>query len=308
MDSQLSVVSRDGARHEMRFFAPRSPDAPVLLCLPAMGMAAEYYRPFAEALALADAGVAVLLDLRGQGRSSVRARNGGEFGYREILELDLPEAIGCLRQAFPGRRLYLVGHSLGGQLGLFLAARMAAALDGLILVATGTAYYRDWPRGGRFKPWLVTAGIRAVARILPWYPGSRLGFGGDQPARLMRDWGRVTSRGEYRPEGSDFDYEQAARSLSLPILSVEVRSDPVAPTTATEALLARAPLASLTRLQVDGVRRHRPWKRHFSWAREPAQVVAAIGGWLAKPRRYTQRAPSTSMHTPLMSEASSEAR
>jgi predicted alpha/beta hydrolase len=308
MNSPLNVVSRDGARHEMRFFASQSPHAPVLLCLPAMGMAAEYYRPFAEALAIADAGVAVLLDLRGQGRSSVRARNGGEFGYREILELDLPEAVGCLRQAFHGRRLYLVGHSLGGQLGLFLAARMAAVLDGLILVAAGTAFYRDWPRGERITPWLVTAGVRAAARVLPWYPGSLLGFGGDQPTRLMRDWGRVTTRGEYRPEGSDFDYEQAARSLSLPILSIEVRSDPVAPTTATEALLARAPLASLTRLQVDGVPQHRPWKRHFSWAREPAQVVAAIGGWLAELRGYTQRAPSTSMQTPLMSDASSEAR
>jgi predicted alpha/beta hydrolase len=118
----------------------------------------------------------------------------------------------------------------------------------------------------------------------------------------------VTNRGEYRPEGSDFDYEQAARALSLPILSVEVRSDPIAPTTATEALLARAPLASLTRLQVDGVPQHRPWKQHFSWAREPARIVAAIGGWLAGLRHYTQRAPSTSMQTPLTSDASSDAR
>ena len=281
MNSTFTVVSSDGVRHEISLFLPRTRQAPVLLCLPAMGMAAEYYRPFAEALAAEDLGVAALLDLRGQGRSSVAARRGDAFGYREILELDLPQAVRRLRQELGGRRLFIVGHSLGGQLGLFLAARLQQEIDGLILVASGTAYYRDWPERERFRAWLTTVGVRAVARLLPWYPGRLLGFGGDQPARLMRDWGRVTRRGVYAPEGSEFDYERAAGSLTVPILSIGVRGDPIAPATASEALLARAPLSPLTRINVDGVRQHRPWKRHFSWAREPAQVAAAIGEWLA---------------------------
>jgi hypothetical protein len=55
----------------------------------------------------------------------------------------------------------------------------------------------------------------------------------------------------------------------------------VAPAGARESLLAMAPQAVVTRAELGGVREHRPWKRHFSWARAPYEVVEAIGAWLA---------------------------
>jgi predicted alpha/beta hydrolase len=277
---ELRIESADGVGHTATVFAAARQDAPVVVCLPAMGAPAGYYGPFAEALAQQDLASVVLLDLRGQGRSTARARCGHEFGYREILELDLPTAIAELRRAFPGRRLYLAGHSLGGQLGLFAAARPGVEIDGLILIAAGTAHWRAWQGVERAVARLAFAGIRLVARLLPWYPGTRLGFGGDQPRRLMRDWGRVTREDLYAPEGSGFDYERAARSLALPVLSIGVREDPVAPPGAIEALLARLGASPITRLEIDGVRGHSRWKRHFSWARRPAEVVQPLGNWL----------------------------
>jgi predicted alpha/beta hydrolase len=244
-----------------------------------MGAPVGYYRPFAEALAADGLGTAVLLDLRGQGRSSARARRD-DFGYREIPELDLPAAITRLRELLGPRPVYLVGHSLGGQLGLFTAARPGPRPDGLILVAAGTAYWRVWPAHERRVARLAFAGVRLAARLLPWYPGTRLGFGGDQPRRLMRDWGRVTREGAYAPEGSGFDYEAATRTLALPVLSIGVREDPIAPAGAIDGLLGRLPASRVTRVEIDGVLAHTPWKRHFSWARQPGDVVAAIGGWL----------------------------
>jgi predicted alpha/beta hydrolase len=277
---ELRIDSADGIGHTATVFATARPEAPIIVCLPAMGAPAGYYGPFAEALSSKDHATVVLLDLRGQGRSTARARRGHEFGYREIQELDLPEAITALRRAFPGRRLYLAGHSLGGQLGLFAAARPDVRVDGLILIAAGTASWRAWQGIERAVARLMFAGIRLAARLLPWYPGARLGFGGDQPRRLMRDWGRVTREDRYAPEGSGFDYERAVRALSLPVLSIGVREDPIAPPGAIDALLARLAAAAITRLEVDGVRAHGRWKRHFSWARRPADVVAALGGWL----------------------------
>jgi predicted alpha/beta hydrolase len=276
----LEIVSADGIRHTANVFAAERRDVPVVVCLPAMGAPAGYYGPFAEALAGRNYATAVLLDLRGQGRSTARARCGDQFGYREILELDLPRAIRELRRAFPGRPLYLAGHSLGGQLGLFCAARPDVRIDGLVLIAAGTAHWRAWTGFDRLWMPLMMAGVRLAARLLPWYPGTRLGFGGDQPSRLMRDWGRVTLEDRYAPEGSDFDYEAAARRLALPVLSIGVRGDPVAPDGARDALLARLAASAITRREVDGVRGHGRWKRHFSWARRPADVVAALGAWL----------------------------
>ena len=276
----LMVTSDDGAVHAARVFPCARRDAPILLCLPAMGAAAGYYTPFAQALAADGLGMAALLDLRGQGTSTARARAGHDFGYREILELDIPAAIARLRKVLGARPLYVVGHSLGGQLALFSAARPGPRPDGLILIAAGTAYWRDWPAHQRRRARLGFVAVRAAARLLPWYPGTRLGFGGDQPRRLMRDWGRVTREGRYAPEGSGFDYESAALALALPVLSIGIGEDPIAPASAREALLARVPRSAVTRVEIDGVLEHTPWKRHFSWARRPQEASSAIGGWL----------------------------
>jgi predicted alpha/beta hydrolase len=275
-------MSADGARHTLWVFEPPAAGRqPVLLCLPAMGVAAAYYAPFAALLASENRAVAALVDLRGQGLSSQRAHAGADFGYREILEQDLPAAVAALRARYPERPFYVAGHSLGGQLGVFFAAYRNDLVDGLILIAAGTAHYQAWHAGGpRLAARLLTLSVRAAAAVLPWYPGQVFGFGGEQPRRLMRDWGGVTRDGIYRPEGSRFDYEHAVRALHTRVLSIGLIEDPVAPASAREALLARLERSEVTRTEVSGVTAHRPWKRHFSWARAPEGVVGAIAGWL----------------------------
>ncbi len=253
--------------------------APVFVCLPAMGVAASFYTPFAEALANATAGVAVLADLRGQGEGIALARRGARFGYHEIVAQDIPVLIAAIGAQFPGRPIYLVGHSLGGQLGS-LAAVHAPGLAGLILVASGTAHYRAWPSALRWRAGLTVQAIRAVSALLPWYPGRLLGFGGDQPRRLMADWSYNATTGRYRCAGSKIDYEEALHDIVLPVLSVEIRGDPVAPTGATNELLAKLAACAVVRRRIDGVTTDAPWKRHFSWARRPDAVVVEIAAWV----------------------------
>jgi hypothetical protein len=35
-------------------------------------------------------------------------------------------------------------------------------------------------------------------------------------------------------------------------------------------------------VEIDGVAHHGPFRRHFSWAREPEEAVMAIRGWIAQ--------------------------
>lgn len=254
--------------------------APVFVCLPAMGVAASFYTPFAEALAQATRGVAVLTDLRGQGQSEALARRGAQFGYQEIVAQDIPSLTAAIAAQFPDRPIYLVGHSLGGQLGSLATVHTAPCLAGLILVASGTAHHRVWPKGLRWRAGIAVRAVRIVAALLPWYPGRLLGFGGDQPRRLMADWSYNASTGRYRCAGSRIDYEEALNDIVLPVLSVEIRADPVAPTGATTELLAKLASCAIERRQIDGVTADAPWRRHFSWARNPDKVVAEIVAWL----------------------------
>jgi predicted alpha/beta hydrolase len=261
------------------------PAAPVCLCLPAMGLAARYYRPFAEALAQALAGTVAVADLRGQGESNVSARRGARFGYREIVEEDLPALLDALAGRFPCRPLFVVGHSLGGQLATLAAVHRQDWLAGLVLLAAGTAHYRAWPSADRWRTRLAVSGIRAAAALLPWYPGSVLGFGGDQPRRLMRDWSTNAFSGKYRLAGSRIDYEARLAAVRLPVLALTIRDDPVAPPGAVSELLAKLPHAEQQRLEVDGMTSDRPWRRHFSWARRPDTVLDPIVRWIRAQER-----------------------
>jgi predicted alpha/beta hydrolase len=116
--------------------------------------------------------------------------------------------------------------------------------------------------------------------MLPWYPGQLLGFGGDQPRRMMADWSHNATTGRYRCAGSGIDYEAALEDPALSVLSVEVRDDPVAPAGAVDELLSKLRSCTITRRQIDGVLADAPWRRHFSWARQPDEVVAVVARWV----------------------------
>ena len=99
--------------------------------MPAMGVPARKYLPLSEELN--NKGFAsALFEWRGIETSSVRASRQHNFGYNEILSHDLPAAIKQVRQSFPDNPIYVLGHSLGGQLGLLLMCQMPDEFEGLV--------------------------------------------------------------------------------------------------------------------------------------------------------------------------------
>ncbi|HET9208615.1 MAG TPA: alpha/beta hydrolase, partial [Burkholderiaceae bacterium] len=220
---------------------------------------------------------------------------GADFGYREIVEEDLPRWLDHLAFHHPQRRIVLLGHSLGGQLAVLASAALARRLSALVLVAAGTAHHRVWPAPHRLRAkWTVHA-ISLAARLLPWYPGRRLGFGGNQPRRLMRDWSFNAFTGRYRIEGStrdEYAIERALREVDLPVLALQIADDPVAPPGARDELLARLPNASITRHELAHSAQGSAWQRHFSWARDPDAMAAQVATWLAPLHGMRPREPS----------------
>src|SRR5687768_6872989 len=152
----LDVVAADGHRFQLRRLA--SVDAatrsPGLLFLPALGVPAQKYDTFADALAARGIDV-VVPDWRGLGTSTWRAGRRCDWGYRELFA-DLDAALASLGD---NPRVF-GGHSLGGQFAAMLAARRPAACAGLALVASGVPYPATFPMRARL-------GIRLFASLLP---------------------------------------------------------------------------------------------------------------------------------------------
>jgi predicted alpha/beta hydrolase len=241
-----------------------------------MGVRASFYDPFSRELSRR--GVPVLaVDLRGQGASSVRAASGADFGYREMVEMDIPAAVAAAESRFPGRAVMVVGHSLGGQLAALSVARRLVRIEGLVLVASGTGHIRAWPWPGRWKVLSAVAAIALLSSVLPWYPGRRLGFGGNQPRRFMRDWTRVALTGGYPLDPSE-------PVSALPVLSVEIEGDRVAPSGSARELLRRFDPGWVIRSTLAAKPFHGGWERHFAWAKEPAPAVEAIRAWMSAGR------------------------
>jgi predicted alpha/beta hydrolase len=199
-----------------------------LLVMPATGVPQSYYAKYAAYLA--ERGFTVLtFDYRGIGRS----RNGDlRHSSARMRDWALLDAAAAWR--FLGERAKLVvGHSFGGQaLGLLPEpGRIAAAL----LVGSQSGYWRNWPPLGRVWMWPAThIGLPAVAKLLGYFPASRLGFGEDLPPGVALEWASWCRHPRYLVGA--LDVEAAYAQVHARVRAYAISDDAFAPLRAVEAL------------------------------------------------------------------------
>lgn len=268
----VRMIPAEGAHgHRALHDAPRS----VVVVIPGLGVPADYYLSFARGLAKRGFDMAVG-ELRGNGDSAPKPTSASTYGYHELVSCDLPAIFDAVRERFPGRTSYLLGHSMGGQLATMYAARSGDDLGGLILVASGTPYYRGY-RGVTGPGMLVgTAAVSVTANLTGVWPGDRLGqvgFG-RQSKVLISDWARLARTGRFVPMDADIDYENHIAGLRLPVLSITVAGDELTPPSAARHLLGKMAAAEISTW-------HEQRKLgHNGWIREPDTLVDRIETWL----------------------------
>jgi predicted alpha/beta hydrolase len=246
-------------------------DGPVVVVWPAFGVRARSYRRFAEALCAHGVSV-VVVDLRGQGASGPRVTRGVSYGYDDIATEDYPAVLDAVRDRFPGRPYYLLGHSVGGQIGVLHIARQPADWAGLILVAAGTPYFRAYPLFSGLGVLAGTSLIAGIARVVGYWPGDVFRFIGRQPARLMRDWAALARNGRLARSTED---TEALRAATPRVLAVSVAGDRLAPPSAVAALVAQLGDPSVTTLH------YRDATGHVGWLRAADGLAALVTRWLA---------------------------
>jgi predicted alpha/beta hydrolase len=270
---ELDTRSDDGHCATVLARIPPQPSRS-LLWLPALGVAARHYLPFAEALAAH--GVAVFLhEWRGHGSSTLRAGRASDWGYQALLESDLPASEAVVTGAAPGLPRVIGGHSLGGQLACCRLALAPQAAQALWLVASGSPYWRSFPARHR---WLLPLAYR----FLPWLaqvrgslPGRSVGFGGNEARGLIRDWARSGLSGRYAAAGIDTDLETALRNVRVPVRSVLLQDDWLAPEASLRYLLGKLSLSADVRTQLDAVELG-VQADHFGWMKQPQRVAAGL--------------------------------
>jgi predicted alpha/beta hydrolase len=254
------------------YHRPGDPPAPLVLCWPAMGVPARFYRPFATALR--GAGLAVTVaDLRGTGASRPRASRSSRYGYAELAE-DVGAVLAHLEPERAGRPVILLGHSLGGQACLLHLARVAEpAVAGLALIAVGLPYWRVYRSRRPLAVLSFTQGIHATSTVLRVWPG--WGFGGRQPRGVIADWAYTTRTGRF-PRLAGTDMEAAVARVRTPVLAVSLERDQFTPAPTVDHLVGKLSTATVQREHYDGA------ADHFSWARSPGPVADRVARFVAE--------------------------
>jgi predicted alpha/beta hydrolase len=275
---RIPVVASDGHRYAVEVYSVKEAPA-VVQVLPAMSVAAAYYTPVVEHLVVVGLSV-VTADLRGHGLSAVRARRGVDYGYHELVSVDLAATLAAVNARFPGTPVVALGHSLGGQVACLHAAASPAALAGIALIASCTVHYSGWPFPYNIGLLVRTQITRPAVAFLGYFPGKMLGFAGSEGKQQMLDWANNGLHGRYEIANSRHDFEALLQKVEVPILAMTLEGDNFAPPSALQNLLDKMPLAPLTRRHFTTDDMDESRLDHVRWARDGRPIAATIRRWV----------------------------
>jgi predicted alpha/beta hydrolase len=198
--------------------------------------------------ALADRGIAVVIaDLRGHGKSGPRAGEGGDWGYDDLVEHDVPTLIAFARSRFPSLPLACVGHSLFGHVALaHLSRHPDADVDGIVLLAVNVPN-PSWDTRPlvRVTRRTMIETMNTLTLAAGRLPARRLRYGTDDEARgYVADFVRNCRTRRWRARDG-FDYWENLTRVRTPVLAMVGAGDHfMSPVQDARAVALRTPDAT----------------------------------------------------------------
>ena len=202
--------------------------------MPAMGCSQEYYRPFAEWLAAQGFTVATF-DYRGTGLSRSGTLRGFKADILDWARLDCAAMVDTLSSQAPGRPLYWIGHSLGGQ--ILALVPNCERISKAVTIATGSGYWRENVPSLRLKVWWLWFVIVPLSLpLFGYFPGKALRKVGDLPRGVMAQWRRWCLHREYAVGVEGEALRARYASVRTPIVSISFADDELMSLANTESI------------------------------------------------------------------------
>ena len=263
-----TITLRDNSSTELIFINKNVKTNDVFLLLPAMGVRASYYLAFTERLAINLSSVVVIMDLRGQGKSSIWASRKINFGYEDII-LDVEEVIAYVKKIKPSFKIHILGHSLGGQIGCLYASRFSDQVEHLYLIATCLPYYKLWQGLSKTKVFIAGKLFYPLSLLFGYFPGQLIGFGGNEPRTLMKEWCHTVLHGLYKIKNTHINYETTLAQYTGKVTSISYGNDKMAPEPAVNALMLKMLNAKLEGHHIQN-------ENHFSWTKNTDETLSIL--------------------------------
>ena len=218
---KISLTAHDGHTLAGYRFTPAGTPRASIVFGAAMAVSQSFYAPFAQHLAAQ--GYAVwTFDYRGTGESLAgRSMRGVKADLSDWLALDYDAVVKAASAA--GRPVYLVGHSLGGQVAPLLPSR--DLVSGLVNIAVGSGSLRhNVPSLRRKAPlmWYLMAPL--LCPLFGYFPGSKIGVAGDLPTGAMFQWRKWCLTPDYILSGEP-GAREAYATADFPVMALTFADD-----------------------------------------------------------------------------------
>jgi len=172
--------------------------------------------------ALARAGYrTVAFDFRGHGDSAM-PRGAPEWGYDDLVRLDMPAVVGAACARAEGKPVIVLGHSLGGHVALAALGTGRMRADGVVAVAANVWMRELEPSRVRWAAKRAIArGLLETASRVGSLPARRLRFGSDDASgRYVRDLLRPMATGRWQSADGEDDYLASLAKVTVPVSAI----------------------------------------------------------------------------------------
>jgi predicted alpha/beta hydrolase len=262
----VTIRCADGYALKASVFEPDAPTGMTVIVAGAMLVRESFYARYAAWLAMQ--GVrSITFANRGSGISLAAESRSWDHRIEHWGQRDLAAVIDHVHAQAPQDCIYLLGHSMGGQL-VGLTDRIAQ-LAGIVTVAATAAWWGHWKLPDRWGILAWYCAVPAIGRALSTFPADLFGLGPDTHSELVRGWAKWGRHPDYLY--GPFDLTHHAGDYSGRILAFSFADDRhLGARKAVQALHAHFTQADLTFDHVDPRRFGVPAIGHFGFFRTGA--------------------------------------
>ena len=240
--SDFSLTCRDGIKLSATRYPAEGKAQGALVIGSALGVPRKIYRVFAEFLA--NNGYSVLtFDYRG----STPETSPQDLTMSQWGSQDLAAALDQGQQLPGGEQLFLLGHSIGGQVaGL---AHNIQQVKAMVFVASSFPYWKRWPMPQRLTIALMFKVLTPIiGRLTDSFPSKAIGLSSDNmPSRLVLEWAKWMGRDDYLLD-QEFGLDRSGYlAQTCPLLAYGFDDDKLVPEASFDKIISAYANASTTR-------------------------------------------------------------
>jgi predicted alpha/beta hydrolase len=216
----VTIPARDGYPLAGRVFGDASDRVVVINAATAVPQ--RFYRHFAAALA--EAGfAAITYDYRGIELESPAELKRLDATARDWALNDLPGVIDWAVDDLSPRRIFLVGHSFGGQVaGMY---DRPGRIDGMVTMSAQSGHWRFQGGEQKLVVWLHThVTLPLMSRLFGYMPMKAVGAGEDMPLGVALEWSRWCRHRDYILGDATLPHERYAK-FTAPVLAYSFGDD-----------------------------------------------------------------------------------